>query len=40
MESEDIVKVLNKYFASVFIKEMDIEDSEINVGYTNMQFEL
>lgn len=36
LESAGVDKVLNAYFASAFTKENDMEESEINVRYTNM----
>eukprot|EP00061_Rhincodon_typus_P012919 g38973.t1 len=36
LEAEDVGKILNKYFASVFTQEKDMEDSEISVEHTNM----
>eukprot|EP00061_Rhincodon_typus_P010568 g34955.t1 len=36
LEAEDVGEVLNEYFASVFIQEKDMEDSEISVEHANM----
>lgn len=36
LESEDVGEVRKAYFASIFIKEVDMEDSRIGMGDTNM----
>lgn len=36
LELEDVGEVLNKHLASIFIKCMGMEDSEIGVEYTKM----
>eukprot|EP00061_Rhincodon_typus_P014021 g40782.t1 len=36
LEAEDVGEILNKYFASVFTQEKDMEDREIRVEQANM----
>eukprot|EP00061_Rhincodon_typus_P010093 g34117.t1 len=36
LEVKDVSEILNEYFASVFTKEKDMEDSEICVEHANM----